>query len=422
MSRFRFVAPSGAPIGLGDVLASTAALTRAGARARLEAAAAARFGVEHVQATSTGRAGVTLVLQALRAIAGESGRDELIAPSYTCFSVAASAVKAGLRVRIADIRLETLDFDHEALEAIDTSRALAIIATNLYGLPNDLSALEAFARRRGLYVIDDAAQSMGAREGTRLAGTRGDAGILSFDKGKNVSAIDGGLILTAQPAIARAVAALHRDAESPGHVASGLIKLGAYVALLPPSRYWMVQRLPIGGLGQTPFTTDYPLGAMSAPFAALASRMLPRLEAFTGARVAHAASLAARVNGLPGVRAISPAPGTTPVYLRYPVLAPDGPTRDALVTALTAAGIGATASYPASLADVEGLQPHLAGPVGAARGRDVAARILTLPTHPLVTDADSARTADVLAGVLHGRRAVEAVAAAEAPSRSPALR
>lgn len=400
MSRFRYVAPSGAPIGVGDVLAWTASMARAGARRRLEAEAASRFGVPHVLATSTGRAGVTLVLQALRAVANDPRRDELIVPSYTCFSVAASAVKAGLRVRVADIRLDTLDYDHAALEAIDTSRALAIIATNLYGLPNDLSTLEAFARRRGLYVIDDAAQSMGAREGTRLAGTRGDAGILSFDKGKNVSAIDGGLVLTATPAIARALEALPREPESVGHVASGMAKLGAYVALLPPSRYWLVQRLPFGGLGQTPFTTEYPLGAMSAPFAALASRMLPRLEAFTAARLANAAALSARLRGAPGLTAITPAPGTTPVYLRYPVLAPDRTTRDALVTALSAAGIGATASYPAALSDVDGLQPHLAAAPLADRGRDVAARILTLPTHPFVTAADIARIGDVVATVL----------------------
>ena len=422
MSRFRYVAPAGAPIGVGDILAWTAAMTRSGARRRLEADAASRFGVPHVQATSTGRAGVTLVLQALRAVAGDTGCDELIVPSYTCFSVAASAVKAGLRVRVADIRLDTLDFDHDALEALDTSRALAIIATNLYGLPNDLTALEAFARRRGLFVIDDAAQSMGAREGGRLAGTRGDAGILSFDKGKNVSAIDGGLILTAQPAIARALEALPREPESLGHVASGLAKLGAYVALLAPSRYWVVQRLAGSGLGQTPFTTEYPLGAMSAPFAALAARMLPRLEAFTAARVAHAAALAARLDGLPGLSAITPAPGTTPVYLRYPVLAPDAATRDALVAALTAAGIGATASYPAALSDVDGLQPHLAAPPIAARGRDVAARILTLPTHPFVTAADIARIADVVATVLAARPAGAAVAGVPGRSQTPALR
>jgi perosamine synthetase len=406
VSRFRYVAPAGAPIGVGDLLAWGGSLPAArGARARLEHEAARRFGVPHVQATSTGRAGVTLLLQALRAVAGGAGRDELIVPSYTCFSVAASAVKAGLKVRVADVRADTLDFDLDGLEALDTSRALAIVATNLYGLPNALTPLEAFARRRGIFVIDDAAQAMGATEGGRLAGARGDAGILSFDKGKNVSAIDGGLVLTAQPAIARALEALPRQPEVFSHVASGLVKLGAYVALLAPSRYWMVQRLPFGSLGQTPFTTDYPLGALSAPFAALAERMLPRLDAFTAARVAHARALAARLDGLPGLTAITPASGTTPVYLRYPMLAPDASTRDALVAALTAAGIGATASYPASLADVTPLQPHLAAPPLAVGGRDVAARILTLPTHPFVTDTDIARIAEVAASVLTRRTA-----------------
>ena len=85
---------------------------------------------------------------------------------------------AGLRPRVVDIDPATLDYDPAALAGADCRRVLAIVATNLYGCPNDLPHLEAFARERDLLVVDDAAQAMGAAIGNRSSGTFGDAGQL----------------------------------------------------------------------------------------------------------------------------------------------------------------------------------------------------------------------------------------------------
>jgi dTDP-4-amino-4,6-dideoxygalactose transaminase len=86
-----------------------------------------------------------------------------------------------------------------------------------------------------------------------------------------------------------------------------------------------------------------------------------------------------------------------PVYLRLPVLLADESARRRAVEALTAAGIGASGSYPESLADVSGLRPSLADASPRVSGaRFVARRILTLPTHAFVTAADVARTVEVI--------------------------
>ncbi len=389
----RYLAPSGAPIGVGDLVRWAGQALAADPQNELSALLQTRFGVRHAMFTSTGRAGMTLLLRALSRLAGPS-RNEVVVPSYTSYSVAASAVKAGLRVRLVDINPATLDLDCEDLARHDFSRVLAIVATNLYGLPNDMPALASFARRQRVYLVDDAAQAMGASVGGRPCGSWGDAGLFSFDKGKNVSAIDGGIVVTSSDDIASAVrgeiAALPAPgtAESLAHVAKAL----AYFAMLRPALYGIPARIPQLGLGKTVFTTEYPLHRADPRLLSLGLVMMQHLDEFTSARVNHAAALLEGLRAAPGVCAITPLAGTSPAYLRLPILLADTATRDAAITELTAGGIGATGSYPASLIDVDGLGPHLVNPAASITGgRTVANRIVTLPTHPFVSPADIAR-------------------------------
>ena len=372
--------------------------TAAGA---LSSALATRFAVRHVFMTSTGRAGLTVMLRAMRRLRPE--RTDVVVPGYTCYSVPASIVKAGLRPRFVDIVPETLDYTPGALAAIDHRQTLAIIATNLYGLPNDLPALERLAHEQGAFLIDDAAQAMGATVGGRWSGTWGDAGLFSFDKGKNVSAIDGGAIVTQADDLASILVEEMTGLESPGLGATGahIAKALVYFAMLRPSLYGIPARIPQLGLGRTEFTTDFPLARPDRALSALGVTMLPHLEAFTTTRRDNAAAILGAVAGLKPLATITPLPGSTPAWLRLPLLAPDSRTRYAAIAALTAAGIGATGSYPAALGDVAPLRELVANPGAPLPGaRDVAARILTLPTHPFVTAGDITRMAATLARVV----------------------
>ncbi len=94
---------------------------------------------------------------------------------------------------------------------------------------------------------------MGATVAGRKSGTWGDAGLFSFDKGKNVSAIDGGVVVTSSSEIARHCERETATLASPSAAASGLdvVKAIAYFALLRPWLYWIPQRIPQLGLGKT---------------------------------------------------------------------------------------------------------------------------------------------------------------------------
>lgn len=394
---FRHLAPAGSPVTAVDLARWAAAAATSDLEAALEAAIRQLVGTPHVFLTVTGRAGMTVLLRAMRRLAPE--RTEVVVPAYTCYSVAASVIKAGLTPRIVDIDPSSLDYAPEELERSDFSRVLALVATNLYGLPNDLPRLARFAAARGVFLIDDAAQALGATVGGRMSGTWGDAGLFSFDKGKNVSAIDGGVLVTGSDALATVLDEEVRKLPLSSSRASAelVAKALVYFALLRPWLYWIPNSIPQLQLGTTVFTTDFPLARPRRPQMALALTMLPHLAEFTAARRARAERLLEGVRGVPYVSPITPVPTGTPVYLRLPLLAADEESRNALVRHLNESGIGATGSYPRSIAELPGIQPAPgARPIEAAI--DVARRILTLPTHPFVTASDAASMVAALAG------------------------
>jgi dTDP-4-amino-4,6-dideoxygalactose transaminase len=223
-------------------------------------------------------------------------------------------VKAGFKPRVVDVDPRTLDVDHAQLESMPLDRVLAIVATGLYGMPGDLPRLERFARDRGVFLVDDAAQAMGARVGGRLCGTFGDAGLFSLDKGKNVSAIDGGVLVTSSAPVAAALAEETTRLALPsfGHEAAWYVKLMAYAALLHPRLYWMPNSVPQLQLGKTVYTTEYPMALPGGAAAALGTAVLPRLAALNARRRDNARCLLAELEGISGIQTVEPVPDGEP--------------------------------------------------------------------------------------------------------------
>jgi perosamine synthetase len=393
MTGLRRIAPAGAPIRAIDLARWAGVITaHTDVSASLRATIGQRFGLAHVFLTSTGRAGLTVLLKSLRQLA-PAGRNEVIIPSYTCYSVAAAVVKAGLQPRLVDISVNTLDYDLERLRHTDFTKVLAVIATNLYGFPNDLPAISEIVKGRA-FVIDDAAQAMGASVGSRPSGTWGDAGLYSFDKGKNVAAIDGGVIVTSSDPVASVLEGELRTLAPASAPTSGIgvAKALAYFTFLRPWLYGIPDQIPQLKLGQTHFTTDFPLQAPNRALLALALTMMKRLDTLTADRRRNAQALLDGLSRAEYIRPIAPGRDAIPVYLRLPLLIADAEQRDQLLAEFEAAGIGATGSYPASIADIDGLHDVILGSESeSAGGRFVARHIVTLPTHPFVTPADIGR-------------------------------
>lgn len=379
------VAPAGTRIELADLVSGVAGAWQApGDSDDLAAELRNLTGLPHAWPVSSGRAAMTTILKVMKDSSRTADRDEVVIPAYTCYSVPAAVERAGLLPRLCDVDPATLAMDPAALERCDFSRVLAVVTSNLYGIPDDLPAIEAICGQQGVYLLDDAAQALGASVGTRPAGTFGDAGLYSFDKGKIISTMQGGAIVAREGELstrfAEAVASLP---VTPMATAAALYgQLIVYAILLRPVLYGLVQRLPGTGLGTTVYDTHYPLARLASLQVGVAISLLRRLSDMNGHRRARADLLAAAVAGMQGVECVAVPAGSIAVFPRYPLRITPAGLRQRALAALVSAGIGATGSYPRSLADVPQVMARLRHPREPMPGaRAVAESIVTLPTH-----------------------------------------
>ena len=328
-----------------------------------------------------------------------AARNIVVVPAYTCYSILAAIDNAGLRAAFCDVMPRTLDLNLDQLRGMDMSQVLCIVTGNLYGIPNSLTEIEAIARSQGVFMFDDAAQSLGARFDGRPAGGFGDVGLYSFDKGKNIPTIQGGALVVRDGPLAgplqRAWKALPATSVSESTMLG--LKLAAYALLLRPTLYDLVRRMPGVGLGQTPYETEYPCERYSRSLAGIALRLFGRLQSINEVRVRNAGLLDAELASSALVTPIEISPRASPVFLRLPTRVRSAASRAELVTALVRAGIGATESYPRALADLPAAESLVVAGLSRSEGaRVVASTIITLPTHAYCDRRAIAKVGEIL--------------------------
>jgi dTDP-4-amino-4,6-dideoxygalactose transaminase len=168
-----------------------------------EAAVAAHAGVEHAIGVASGTDALLLALRALDLQPG----DEVVTTPFTFFATAGTIHNAGGRAVFVDIDPVTFNLDPARLEAAITPRTRAIVPVHLFGLMSGMERVLETARRRGVFVLEDSAQSIGAREKVggawKKSGQLGDATAFSFFPSKNLGAFgDGGMVVTPDAAFA----------------------------------------------------------------------------------------------------------------------------------------------------------------------------------------------------------------------------
>ncbi len=174
-----------------------------------ERAFADYIGVPHVVAVNSGTSALHLIMRALDIGPG----DEVIIPSWTFIATAWAPLYVGAKPVFADIDSRTWQIAPEDVERKITDRTKAIIGVHIYGQTFNLDNLEEIARSRGIYLVEDAAQSHGAVWRNRKTGTFGIAGAFSFYPTKNLGSMgEGGAVTTSDERIADRIRILRNHA------------------------------------------------------------------------------------------------------------------------------------------------------------------------------------------------------------------
>ena len=312
----------------------------------------APFGVSCASGTDA----ITLALRGLGVGAG----DEVLTVSMTCAPSAVGIQRAGATPVFVDVEAERLTMDPALLESALTARTKAILPVHLYGRVADMERILAFAKVKGLLLVEDCAQAHGATLSSRPAGSFGDAAAWSFYPTKNLGALgDGGAVTTARPEVAEKIRKLRHY----GYATRNDADVAGFNSRL--------DELQAAGLRVN----------------------LRRLETGNARRRAIAArydaalaSLAPSLRTPPQARA-----GEVPAQHAYVVRVDD---RDAFRGRLEAAGVGSDVHYPRAVHE----QPAFAAlPRGPLPETERAMReVVSLPLYPQLADDEVERVIETV--------------------------
>jgi dTDP-4-amino-4,6-dideoxygalactose transaminase len=307
----------------------------------------------HCVAVNSGTSALQLTLMAM----GIGPGDEVVVPSFS-FAASANSVRlVGAEPVFADIEADSFCLDPDSVMAAIGPRTVAIMPVHLYGHPAAMDRLMALAERHGLAVVEDACQAHGATLSGRPVGSFGVAGCFSFYPSKNMHTLEGGMVTTPDPQLARTIRLLRNQG--------------------------MEQRYANEIVGANMRLTDVA--------AAIGREQLKQLPEWNERRRANAKFLDSRIGGL-----ITPpvADSAGHVYHQYTVRVPGD--RDDAMQELAARGVGSAVYYPTP---IHRLKPYLTadgkpGPWDLPETDRAAAEVLSLPIFPSLTTAQLERIAD----------------------------
>jgi perosamine synthetase len=311
--------------------------------AELEQRFAEFIGVAQAVATSSGTTALHLALLGC----GIGPGDEVVTVPFTFIASANSILFTGARPVFVDIAPDSYTIDVALIEAAITPRTRAIMPVSLYGNPAEMNAIAEIAERRGLAIVEDAAQAHGAAIGGRLSGSWG-AGCFSFYPTKNMTTGEGGMVTTDD------------------------LDLADRLRLL--REHGMKVRYHHEVLGYNFRMTDL--------HASIGLAQLTKLPAYNERRIAIATRYSAALEGVitPTVR-----PATRHVFHQYTIRVH---RRDEFAERLRELGVGSAIYYPVP---VHRQKPFLALGYGDQRfpvTEQLTGEVLSIPVHPSLADEE----------------------------------
>lgn len=285
----------------------TGYLTQGAQAAELERLIAELVGVPYGFATSSATTGLHLALVAL----GVGPGDEVIIPDFSFPATANVVVQQGAIPVFVDIRLEDFGMDPDLLEQAITPKTKAIMPVHAFGLVADMDPILKIATKHGIPVIEDAACALGAEYHGREAGALGTVGVFSFHPRKVITTGEGGMIMTADEAIAERIRVLRSH---------GAVRGDHYMSFIDAGFNYR----------------------LSDVHAAIGVAQMARLDTILTGRRVLAEDYARLLSGIDGVTAPVTPSGRTHTYQSYVVMLDESIDRDRVIDSMRARKIETT--------------------------------------------------------------------------------
>ena len=356
------------------------------------------IGAKHSVMVPSARYGFFLLLKGL----GIGPGDEVIIPALTYFAIPAMVPLTGARPVFADIGLRSHVLDPESFRAAITEKTKAVVPTHLFGTPCDMDAINAIAKEHGVQVIEDCAQSTGARYNGVRVGNLGDHAYYTFGLTKNITTLSGAMITTNDDSVYESVrAAIDAGGLTPKRKSAkeAMTGIAMFVATHPWVYWATVHPAVVMGnkMGKDPIherfgeaervydTLPPHYEAQSQPQAVQAAvglKQLSRIEDLNGARIRNGSSLDDQLGNIAGLTVPEYPDGAEPIYMSFVV---HHKKREKLAEALRARGVDTTIGYMNCLSRHDLFGAYQAN---CPNAEEVNANLLHIPVHPNLCKKD----------------------------------
>jgi perosamine synthetase len=354
-----------------------------------EGALAARLGADHVSAVSSGTAGLHLAVRA----AGVEAGDEVVTSPLSFVASANCLLYEGARPVFCDIDRRTLNLDPGAAAAAVGPRTTGLLPVHIFGYPADLPAVERIADARGLWLVEDACEALGARHADGAAvGARGNLSVFGFYPNKQITTGEGGAVVAPEAAVKERIDSERNQGRAPD----------------------------MGWLDHDRLGFNYRLDDLSC---ALGIAQLERFEELLGARARVAARYSAALTDVEELTLpCTDEGGDRRSWFVYVVQLPPGVDRDAAVVAMRERGVDTKPYLPAIhlMSFYRARFGHREGEFPVCE--DVARRSLALPFFGELTEGETEQVVEALRAVIEAQRVTGLTSATNPGSPRPAGR
>lgn len=303
----------------------------------------ARYNNLPCAAVSSGTAGLYLALRALGVTGGE-----VLTPSYGFIGTAHAIRLAGAEPRFTEVDAQTCVVTVEHLEAAYTPECTAVIPVDLFGTPVAMPEIAEWARAKGLAVVQDSCEAIGARCAGAPVGVHADASVFGFYPNKQMTTGEGGMVVCRDAQLAECIASMRNQGR---------------------------------GEGGFDFVREGFNFRLTELQSALGRSQLARLDGILAARDQVAQKYLAAFADVPGVSTLPPVPAdATRSWFVFPIFFEDGAAREGVRQALADEGIQSAPYFPA----IHSFAPYadaLRCPGGLDSTEDLATRSLAVPFH-----------------------------------------